>query len=42
MKCQIKRSPLLDGESYLQKINTAVNTISVANCEGYIRHMKTF
>ena len=42
MKRQIERSPLRDGESYLQRITSAVNSISVSNCEGYIRHMKTF
>jgi len=42
MKRGIERSPLNDGETYIQRIQTAVNAVTPENCQNYIRHMKSF
>ena len=42
MKRKVERTPLTTGESYLNRLVTACNGITTANCLNYIRHSKSF
>ena len=42
MKRRVERNRLAAGETYLDRLQTACQSITVANCQGYIRHCKSF
>ena len=42
MKRRVERRRLANDESYLSRLQQACQSITVENCQGYIRHCKGF
>ena len=42
MKRCVERRRLQSDETYLARLQTACQSITVENCQGYIRHCKSF